>query len=723
MKKNTDWFHSGVIIEILPYMPPFWPKIEVEPVKFAKKFKSLGVTAIQTGPIGKCAYYPTDAIWRHPDLGNRDLFGEIVEECHKAGLKIICYMPACHQLPYQPLKRYHPEWMFRPAPRKELPYNSLHLHIFGGPHYPLCFNSPYKEAFFTMVKEVVTRYEIDAIFFDAWQRIYFAPWQPCYCNTCRKMFKDRYGEEMPLVKGGPCWSTGKLKFIGKYSSSQRKNLNEWFKEYSSLSWKIAEETVKLVKKYRDIPIFCHGEYYLCVRDKFQGYDGYLLEAIPTLDKRYVGIRLIRNERKIVYPFIDNYNGYFRVITAKKELILSGLITYLTGGIPLSGNGYGYYYAPEKSLMPMKKLSHLIKRIQQTCGDMELMKFIALPVPDFIRYYYREEPDGDPDMVKKVESALMGGLRLCLSNHLPVDCISQSSLEDFSILSKYRILYLPSTPVLTKSEVETVKKYVRNGGILIATGICSLLDKKGKIQKNFALKDILGISKREPDTEEKKILDTHRWAAGPSDIYLKIVSKHNFFKDKNLPELFEQDQFQLINLAKNAKVLANIVTGTGYKILSPGIILINFGKGKVLYISGTLENLYIKMRSSIIKDLFHILISGLFNKKLPFETNLPDTVFLIPWISDKSLVVHLVNHTGSIHEGLPGENWPFEPPRLDWISYVEETYLDIKIPENQQIKKVDEIENRGSLNYVKSKNRIRIKLPKFQEYLGIKIDFK
>ena len=75
-------------------------------------------------------------------------------------------------------------------------------------------------------------------------------------------------------------------------------------------------------------------------------------------------------------------------------------------------------------------------------------------------------------------------------------------RDFSPheLAKYKVLVLPYVPLLSDSQVETIKRYVNDGGGLVVLGLCSFKDEYGLPRENLGLADILGFDLQDTPVE-------------------------------------------------------------------------------------------------------------------------------------------------------------------------------------------------------------------------------
>jgi len=142
---------------------------------FVKKLKNAHINSINC--FAKChhgmSYYPTKVGIMHPHL-KFDLLGEIIEACHKNGIRVPIYYSVCWD---NYMASSHPEWvqcdkegrLARPPPYEP------------GWH-TLCLNSPYVDYVSAQIEEILKNYEVDGFWFDIVRQI-----QPgCLCKYCRE---------------------------------------------------------------------------------------------------------------------------------------------------------------------------------------------------------------------------------------------------------------------------------------------------------------------------------------------------------------------------------------------------------------------------------------------------------------------------------------------------------------------------------------------------------
>ena len=97
---------------------------------------------------------------------------------------------------------------------------------------PLCWNTPYREAFYDLVEKVVSRYDIDAMYFDSWALFYGFTRQKgygvCYCDGCRKGFKDAVGLDLPYRSNENDYTSDELAVFKSYRNWYMEELVEIF---------------------------------------------------------------------------------------------------------------------------------------------------------------------------------------------------------------------------------------------------------------------------------------------------------------------------------------------------------------------------------------------------------------------------------------------------------------------------------------------------------------
>jgi hypothetical protein len=137
---------------------------------------------------GCVAYYPTRIPFHHRSAWMKDgddPFGELVAGCRKLGMVVIARVDphSCRE----EARRAHPEWIAVDAEGKPRP------HWATPGRWVTCALGPYNFEFMTeVIREIMTLYRVDGIFANRWSGSGM-----CYCEHCRKSFRDFCGLELP----------------------------------------------------------------------------------------------------------------------------------------------------------------------------------------------------------------------------------------------------------------------------------------------------------------------------------------------------------------------------------------------------------------------------------------------------------------------------------------------------------------------------------------------
>ena len=192
--------------------------------------------------------------------------------------------------------------------------------------------------------------------------------------------------------------------------------------------------------------------------------------------------------------------------------------------------------------------------------------------------------------------------------VPSDVVWAETLDKAKI-SKYKFLYLPTAKYLLDSEVETIREWVKEGGVLVAEGTTSLFGGHSlKNRGNYALADVFGCDWKETKFRTGDDSDTFAGRHGVSSAF-KVVpgldsplhiddSIHRAAKpEKSIVRAkVAGDAGEILpGLKKGAEIEMDgalgfdIVKPTTAKVLaelngSPAILANDFGKGRCYFVA-------------------------------------------------------------------------------------------------------------------------------------------
>jgi len=141
------------------------------------------------------AFYPTKLPYhyRNPYMeADRDLVGEVIKKCHENGIKFIARFDMSKV--NESIAAQKPGWLYVGTDGKVVNYN-------GEVH--TCINGGYQQEYvFEILKEAITAYPFDAIFFNmgGYQTSDYSQVNHgiCQCENCKKRFRDSTGFDLPV---------------------------------------------------------------------------------------------------------------------------------------------------------------------------------------------------------------------------------------------------------------------------------------------------------------------------------------------------------------------------------------------------------------------------------------------------------------------------------------------------------------------------------------------
>lgn len=199
------WLRKDALRAIPHFISPAWTddRSRFDAAEYARTWKRIGFDSVTLLTVHHDGYYlyPSEFTRNKPD---RDYFGEQAAACADEGLRTIAY----YSLTLNNLAGIeHPEWRIRDLNDRVLVPD--HRYFF---HYHwLCINSPFREFAIGQIREIVTRYPVEAVWLDI---LYLPPHpsenflQPgqdtCFCAHCHRAYGEWFqGESLFDAAGSP----------------------------------------------------------------------------------------------------------------------------------------------------------------------------------------------------------------------------------------------------------------------------------------------------------------------------------------------------------------------------------------------------------------------------------------------------------------------------------------------------------------------------------------
>jgi hypothetical protein len=142
------------------------------------------------------------------------------------------------------------------------------------------------------------------------------------------------------------------------------------------------------------------------------------------------------------------------------------------------------------------------------------------------------------------------------HNLPADQLVRAHFDDVKRLSRFKMIFLPSAGFVSEQMADTLKKYVENGGIVVASGECFVQDPfSAERSKNDKLQQLLGVA------------SVGEWNAKPAS-----------FRYHDAVHVYPDGMLK-VEALPSAKVEASVQEA------GPALIVNTVGKGKTFYFTG------------------------------------------------------------------------------------------------------------------------------------------
>jgi hypothetical protein len=442
-----------------------------------KRTQTQGVV-INAGGI--VAYYPSKVpLHRQAEfLGGRDLFGELTRAAHDDGLAVFARMDSnrAHEAFY----RAHPEWFAVDA--TGAPYRA-------GEMYITCINSPYYDEHIpAILREVATLYRPEGFTDNSWSGL--GRGSVCHCRYCRERFKAYSGHEIPAVKN---WDDPAYRAWIQWNYRRRLEIWDLFNEttrsaggadciwvgmnHGTLSGQSAG-----FRDYREISrragmiMLDYQARSIANGLQHNAETGLLIHDLLGWDK------LIPESMAMYYH--NGWNPVYRVSSQTEPEARLWAASGFAGGIQPWWHHVGAYHEDRRTYNISGPIYRWHRQNEEYLIRRQPLATVGvLWSQENLDFYGRDEAEW------LVELPWRGMTQALRRARIPFRPLHLENIQRDA--AQFSALVLPNVGLITDRQAEALRRFVQQGGGLLATGQSSLFGPGGDPRPDYALADLYG----------------------------------------------------------------------------------------------------------------------------------------------------------------------------------------------------------------------------------------
>lgn len=639
---------------------------EIDPQRYDHAFweRQWERTAVQGLIInagGIVAYYPTEVPWQYrtPFLGGRDLFGEIAERARAKGLSVVARMD-CNRAGEE-FYAQEPDWFCVDADGE--PYRA-------GDRYISCIHSPYYTDYIPQIlTEVVKGYAPDGFADNSWSGLTRS--RICYCRHCRETFEQHAGRPLPAAQD---WDDPAYRAWIEWNYDRRILIWDHFNAVTTAAggphcrW-IGMNSAQMADQaecFRDLGSIAQRTPLVFIdHQRRQEATGFQANAhTGKLVHELLGWRGRTAESMAMY---NHYTPSFRRASAPEPEARMWAVAGMAGGILPWWHHIGATHEDRRQYEIAPPLWSWHQQAQQHLVDREAAANVGILWSQRSYDFY-----GRGEGRVRSQAPYDGILHGLLRERIDYRAVHESRLDH--VLADLDVLILPNVGALSDEDAERIRRFVRGGGALVATGETSLYDEHGAVRRDFALADLFGVRAQHRHHGAVSLPDVS-WEISPAHTYLQLVRGDD--KDGGHPLLSGFEETDQVPFGgrlecvepRGAQVLAAFVAPfpayppeTSWQRDAatdlPAVLTHQVGQGRVVYFPADVDRLFGRGLQPDHARLLGNAIRWAGRGRLAATYTGVGTVDLHLYRQHDRYIVHLVNLSGAgawrmpMHEDIP-----------------------------------------------------------------------
>jgi hypothetical protein len=655
--------------------------------EWADYWHTAGADIVFVSVTGILAFYPSKVPFhRHGKfLNNRDFFGECTAAAKKRGMRVVARMSP--DLNWHDALQAHPEWAMRNRDGSpQLSNEDLRL-------FKTCMFSTYMNDYVpAIIREVNSLYDVDCFYTNGWPPLGSLP--DCHCAICAKL---------PPTGTAAYWQ------------AFNDRLFELWQKYDALAKEKKPDSFFFANLGGNVHAGPNLDRLAKIAAWFQGdnqgrtYDdpavwgvtlqGRVANAVQTGNLTAANVTAAYSTGAVRWRNATKNSAEAKMWL--NETLASGMVPYYHFIGSEAGLGedrrwqkVGTDYFQWTALHDAHLKTRCgIANIGVVMGQSTQLLYKG-PAAANSRFYMRETTHG-------IYETLLRG-------RFAFDFVHEQRLDPES-LSKYRALILPNIAMLSDHQCQQIRDYVHSGGSLMASFETSLYDENLNPRPDFALADLLGITKADD-------------AIGTNgNAYYAQVEKPNSPNQHPILTGFTNTNWlpgaqNRLPLKPVLQPVLTVVPGfvqyppeLAYPPTphtnEPAVVLRETATSRTAYFPGDIERTYWLTGHGDLLQLMHNTIRWLIHDETPVHVQGEGFIELFAWETAPGYAIHLLNYTNpNAHHGWMQTTYPLGPQTVS-----------LKLPTGAKVKSVDLLHAEQKVPFHLEAETLRFTIPSVEDY--------
>jgi hypothetical protein len=442
--------------------------------EFWKRTRVQGVI-INAGGI--VAYYPSKFPLQHRAefLDDRDLYGDLAKAAHEDDLVVVARMDSNRTA--EDFFRAHPDWFARNSSGN--PYRVADKYV-------TCVNGPYYDEYLpSVLAEIIERSHPEGFADNSWSGL--GRDSICHCDNCARKFRDKAGAALPLKQD---WSDPVYRQWIDWSYARRIeiwDLNNratkaaggpdclWFGMNSG-------SVTAQSRSFRDCKAIFERAEMVFLDHQSRGTAGFEENAdTGKLVHGMLGWNKIAPESMAMY---QAGRGTFRVASKPAAEARMWMFEGFAGGIQPWWHHIGAYHEDRRMYRTAEPVMTWHEANQAYLVNRRPLATVGVVWSQRNTDFY-----GQDRAAELVDAPYRGFTASLVRARIPYVPVHIDHIErDGGTL---KVLILPNLAAISDAQCAAIRKFVANGGAVIATGITSLCNEFGDTRNDYGLADLIG----------------------------------------------------------------------------------------------------------------------------------------------------------------------------------------------------------------------------------------